>query len=65
MNDNCDGQLAWEAYAAAVGGTTYDDKPLPTWYELGARQQDGWTDAAKAVENVVKLRIIKEISDHD
>ena len=61
MND--DGRLAWEAYAVSVGGTTYDDKPLPTWHELGARQQDGWDAAAKTIENAVKLRIIAEISD--
>lgn len=44
-----DGQIAWEAYAKAVGGLTYDGKPLPTWDELGDRQKEGWEKAAAAV----------------
>ena len=44
------GQVAWEAYAKAVGGKTFDDKPLPTWEELGDRQKDGWRAAAEAVQ---------------
>jgi len=43
------GQIAWEAYAKSVGGTTFDGKPLPTWNELGDRQQAGWEAAANAV----------------
>jgi hypothetical protein len=44
-----DAQIAWEAYAASVGGTTFDGKPLPTWDELGDRQKEGWRAATKAV----------------
>ena len=46
------GKLAWDTYAETVGGTTFDGKPLPTWEELGQRQRDGWTAAAKAVQEV-------------
>lgn len=42
------GQHAWEEYVIAVGGKTYDDKPLPTWYDLGVRQREGWDRAAEA-----------------
>ena len=45
------GKIAWEAYAEAVGGTTFDDKPLPKWEDLGQRQKDGWGAAASAVLN--------------
>lgn len=45
---------AWNAYAEAVGWTTYDGKPLPTWdaeegrETLGDRQKEGWRAAAIA-----------------
>lgn len=45
---------AWNAYAGAVGGTTFDGKPLPAWdFEegretLGDRQKEGWRAAAIA-----------------
>lgn len=42
-------EIAYEAYAAGVGGQTFDGKPLPKYEALGARQQDGWACAAKAV----------------
>ncbi len=42
-------QAAWDAYAEAVGGKTFDDKPLPSWEELGDRQKAGWQAAAEAV----------------
>ena len=44
------GQKAYEAYCAAVGGTTFDGKPLPTFQELGDRQRAGWEAAAEAVQ---------------
>jgi hypothetical protein len=47
------GQIAWEAYAKAVGGKSFDDKPLPTWDELGDRQRHGWGVAATAVSDAV------------
>ena len=44
------GESAYAAYCKAVGGTTFDGKPLPTFQQLGERQQAGW---AKAAEQVV------------
>ena len=43
------GRVAWDAYARAVGGKTFDEKPLPTWEELGERQKEGWASAAQAI----------------
>ena len=43
------GQLAWEAYSRGVGGLTFDEKPLPTWLELGERQRQGWEAVAEAI----------------
>lgn len=43
------GQLAWDTYVTAVGGHTFDGKPLPTWAMLGERQRKGWEAAAEAV----------------
>lgn len=42
------GQIAFEAYSAAVGGTTYDKKPIPPWGEITPQIQQAWEDAAKA-----------------
>ena len=39
------GQWAFEVYNEAVGGKTYDGKPLH-WGMIGERQREGW----KAVE---------------
>ena len=35
----------YERYCAAVGGTTFDGKPLPDFTELGDRQKAGWCAA--------------------
>jgi hypothetical protein len=40
------GSLCYAAYCAAVGGTTFNDQPLPTFDELGDRQKAGWEAAA-------------------
>lgn len=42
------GQIAFEAYVAAVGGKTYDDKPIPQWSEVKPTVQQGWEAAAEA-----------------
>lgn len=42
------GQIAFEAYGAAVGGKTYDDKPIPQWSEVKPTVQQGWEAAAEA-----------------
>lgn len=39
----------WAAYAAQAGGKTFDDKPLPTWDELGADRQACWRAALQAI----------------
>lgn len=46
------GQVAFEAYRAAVQGAAYDDKPIPEWGELHGnrdRVHRGWEAAADAV----------------
>jgi hypothetical protein len=48
-------QIAYEAYAEAVGGINVRGEPLPTWDELvtpdlGSRIQDGWHAAVNAVQ---------------
>ena len=47
------GIVAYERYCDAVGGTTFDGKPLPSWTALGDRQKAGWCSAAglSCVEN--------------
>ena len=45
--------IAWAAYARAVGGKTFDGKPLPTWEQLGEVQKRGWVEACEAV--ILKL----------
>lgn len=43
------GQTAYEAYCDGVGGKTFDDKPLPTWEQLGERQKAGWEAAGAQI----------------
>ncbi len=38
----------WDIYAEAVGGKTFDGKPLPKFDKLG-KQQVGWLAIAEAV----------------
>ncbi len=38
----------WDVYAEAVGGKTFDGKPLPKYDELG-KQQVGWLAVADAM----------------
>jgi len=42
------GKVAYNAYAKAVK-TTWDNKSMPTWEQLGDRQRAGWDAAAQAV----------------
>jgi hypothetical protein len=51
------GRLAFEAYRAEVGGSTFDDRPIPEWDELhGDRAQAhrGWEAAAAEVARWVR-----------
>lgn len=36
---------SYAAYVQAVGGTTWDGKPIPNWFEIKARQRNGWRAA--------------------
>ncbi len=49
------GMIAWNTYKVAVGGTTFDGKPLPSWDELGERQRIGWEEAANAIRKELAL----------
>lgn len=42
-------QIAYHAYSAATNGRTHDDRPMPTWNQLGHRIQHAWAAAAQAV----------------
>lgn len=52
------GEIAWEEYVTAVGGFSFDDKPLPGWYDLGVRQREGWNQAAEAVVEEHQARTV-------
>lgn len=52
------GQVAFEAYRAAVGGQTFDGKPIPGWDELHGdrlKVQGGWEAAAQAIRQHGKM----------
>lgn len=36
------------AYSEQAGGTTWDDKPIPTWSEIGEPIRANWVAAARA-----------------
>ena len=46
MSNSTSGRQAYNVYAAQVGGTTFDDRPLPTFDQLGERQQKAWQAVA-------------------
>lgn len=50
------GRIAFEAYCTAVGGQTFDGKPIPGWDELHGdrlKVQGGWEAAAQAIADKV------------
>lgn len=52
------GQVAFEAYCDAVGGKTFDGKPIPGWNELHGdrlKVQGGWEAAAQAIRQHVQM----------
>jgi len=49
METKTDGQIAFEAYNDAVGGRTWDDRPIPGWHEVTDKVRNGWEQAASAV----------------
>ena len=42
-------KIAWDAYVKAVGGVSFDGKPLPDWKDVGEKQKVGWQAAIDAV----------------
>ncbi len=49
MPDQNPAQIAYEAYAKATDGLTYDGRPMPAWADLGDRIQHAWAAAALAL----------------
>ena len=49
VDNPCHGQVAYEAYAKAVGGKAWNGEPLKTYDELPERIKDAWSTAAMAV----------------
>ena len=47
------GRYAYERYAANRHWKTWDDKPMPTWAEVGEGVQNGWIAAAVAVQEKI------------
>ena len=58
-------RIAWKAYAETVGGTTFDNKPLPSFDDLGERQKVGWKAAAQAVIDTNHAAIDAEEEDEE
>lgn len=50
------GRRAFESYNHAVGGLTYDGKPIPGWDAVTENVRDGWRMAALAVRCRQALR---------
>lgn len=49
-----DGELAYQAYADAVGGKTHDGRDMPAWGDLGDRIRSGWDSAAEVIRILVR-----------
>ena len=41
------GRAAYARYSKAVGGKTFDGRPMPAWDELGEKQKKGWMAAGE------------------
>ena len=54
MTDTHIAKLMWDAYAIQAGGKTFDDKPLPTWDELGEDRQSCWVAAASVTADRIE-----------
>jgi len=44
------GRIAFESYNNAVGGVTWDGKPIPGWDAVTDKVREGWRTAAFAVQ---------------
>jgi hypothetical protein len=63
-----DAQLAYEAYAEAVGWKAVDRSDLPHWNDLDGHIKAGWEAAASAINNnseLVDLRTPAERTQAD
>jgi hypothetical protein len=49
------GRVNYAAYCVAVGGTTWDGRPVPTWDNLTDRIRDAWESGAHAVAGLVSV----------
>lgn len=47
--DDSYAKLAFDAYSKAVGGKTFDGRPIPQWEDVGETVRAGWIAAANAV----------------
>jgi hypothetical protein len=47
------GQIAFEVYREAVDKLTYDNKKIPEWDGVTPNVQQGWEQAAVAIESAV------------
>jgi hypothetical protein len=64
MSEKTLGQVAFEAYRAAVNGQTFDDKQIPEWNELHgnrARVHAGWEAAAAATLRALAERALSNL----
>ena len=46
-------QVAYAAYGERTGFKNYQDRPMPSWDQLGETIQEAWIAAALAVQNRV------------
>lgn len=54
------GRANYKAYGEAVGGKTWDGRPIPEWDALTPTIQAGWTAGADAVVQTCRE---KEVQD--
>jgi hypothetical protein len=65
MTDDQLGKIAWDTYAAAVGGKAFNGDPLPTWAEMckDDKKQNlvvAWKKSARAVASAFERSLPKE-----
>ena len=55
MNHRTLGQIAFEAYKAAVQSVAYDGTPIPEWRDLKPTIQVAWQTATEEIRDLVKI----------
>lgn len=64
--EKTNGEINFDAYVQAVGGSTYDDKPIPKWEDLPEKVRGGWNAGAAAViERYDPEGLIDELNGDD